>query len=390
MLPPELLREILSRLPAKSLLRFRCISKSWCRMIDSPDLIKLHLNQSSKSYSNHTLILTETGFNFHMLDLGLLDKPKKAHVSKTPFLCEEIDGISNTCNGLVVITAETFGPLALWNPFLRKNRIFPDSPSKPEDPYHFPNVLYGLGYDSRNDDYKVVRNFECKDIRTHQLVFSKTEVYTFQSNVWKEVQPFPSSLSITSQLWVGQVNGALHMLCTDNSGGSKIVGFSVENEIYFEIIFPLSIRTKNVMGLHLLGDCLSIDIIDKSQINIWVMKEYGVQDSWINLISIANLIRMDHTDSFKPLIYSEDGLKVLLYHNGSKFVWYDLKKKTMEKLEVGGVPFLIDLELCVQSLVFPVGPRGSSEVKKNGQQMKEKKVKQRRDDFLSKGFKLKL
>ncbi|GFP82748.1 F-box protein cpr30 [Phtheirospermum japonicum] len=329
-----------------------------------------------------------------MLDLGLLDNknPKKARVSKTPFVGEEIQGISNTCDGLVVVTADLFGPLALWNPFLKRHVNFPDSPSKCSDPGYFPNVLYGLGYDSKNDDYKVVRNFEYKNIKTHQLVCSKTEVYTFKSNVWKEVQPFPCSLSYTYQLWVGPVNGSLHMLCTDKSRlHSKIVGFSVENENYFEMMFPKG--TNNVMGLDLLGGCLSMACCNtESQINIWVMKEYGLRESWTNLISIVNPVCDNPSDCFKPLVYSEDGQKVLMYGNRSKFVWYDLKRKTMEKVKVGGVPYLIQLEPCVQSLIFPdvSKPRGVSEVNKVRQQLKEEKVKPKRDDFLSKGFKLKL
>ncbi|KAL3655196.1 hypothetical protein CASFOL_000982 [Castilleja foliolosa] len=332
MLPPELLKIILSRVPAKCLLRFRCVSKSWRSIIDSPDLIKLHLKKSAESYTNLSLILTETGLDFHMLDLGLLDNenPKKPRISKTPFPGDEIRGISNTCDGLVVVTADLFGPLALWNPFMKKHIIFPDSLSKCSDRCYFPDVLFGLGYDSKTDDYKVVRNFEYKNLRTHQLVGSKTEVYTFKSKVWKEVQPFPCPLSYTMQLWVGPVNGSLHMLCMDKSRRhSKIVGFSVENENYFEMMFPKG--TDSVMGLDLLGGCLSMTCGNtESQINIWVMKEYGVQESWTNLISIVNPVCDNPSDCFKPLVYSEDGQKILMYGNRAKFVWYDLKTKTME------------------------------------------------------------
>ncbi|CAA0841491.1 F-box protein CPR30 [Striga hermonthica] len=387
MLPTELLQEIFSRLPAKSLLRFRCVSKSWRRIIDGPDLVKSHLKKSAESYRNHTLILTETGMNYHVLDLGPLDNPRKARVCKPPFTGGEIEDVSNPCNGIIVVSTETFGLLYLWNPFLKKHRAFPDSPSRCTRGHHFPEQLLGLGYDPINDDYKVIRNLECKHI-AHHLVCSKTEVFTFRSKVWREVDPFPCSLSCTYQLWVGPVNGSLHMLCADSSHDCKIVGFGIEAEKYFEVLFPLKVPANTIMGLDLLGDCLCVSCFDESRVNIWVMKEYGVRDSWTILTSV-DLHRCESPlVYFKPLVYSEDRKKVLLYSNVFEFVWYDLEMKTRRKIRVRAVPYLIQLVPCVKSLVFPGGSR--EEVKKDGWQVKENKVKKTRDDFLSKGFKLKL
>jgi hypothetical protein len=42
-LPKDLSMEILSRLPVKSLMRFKCISKSWCALITNPNFITKHL-----------------------------------------------------------------------------------------------------------------------------------------------------------------------------------------------------------------------------------------------------------------------------------------------------------------------------------------------------------
>ncbi|KAI8566677.1 hypothetical protein RHMOL_Rhmol02G0060600 [Rhododendron molle] len=56
---PEIIFEILSRLPVKSLLRFRCVSKSWRSMISDPKFAKAHLSLASTKpdYAHHRLLL---------------------------------------------------------------------------------------------------------------------------------------------------------------------------------------------------------------------------------------------------------------------------------------------------------------------------------------------
>src|ERR1044072_3199964 len=43
-LPEELIVEILLRVPARSLLRFRCVCKSWKTLISNPQFVKDHTN----------------------------------------------------------------------------------------------------------------------------------------------------------------------------------------------------------------------------------------------------------------------------------------------------------------------------------------------------------
>jgi hypothetical protein len=45
-LPNEVIAEILSRLPAKSVIKLRCVSKTWCSPISSPHFIATHLSRA--------------------------------------------------------------------------------------------------------------------------------------------------------------------------------------------------------------------------------------------------------------------------------------------------------------------------------------------------------
>ncbi|CAA7061228.1 unnamed protein product [Microthlaspi erraticum] len=46
-IPNDLIEEICTRLPSKSIARFRCVSKQWCSMLHRPDFTELFLTRSS-------------------------------------------------------------------------------------------------------------------------------------------------------------------------------------------------------------------------------------------------------------------------------------------------------------------------------------------------------
>ncbi|KAK2361906.1 F-box/kelch-repeat protein [Trifolium repens] len=61
-LPEYLITEVLSFLPVKCLLRFRCVSMSWNTLILDPAFVKLHLNRSTRN--QHFTLVT-----FHATDI---------------------------------------------------------------------------------------------------------------------------------------------------------------------------------------------------------------------------------------------------------------------------------------------------------------------------------
>nr|POE88526.1 f-box protein cpr30 [Quercus suber] len=66
-LPPEIINEILSRLPVKSLLRFLCVSMQWYARIKNQVFIKLHRQRSIEDNRDRTLILEQIARVCHVI-----------------------------------------------------------------------------------------------------------------------------------------------------------------------------------------------------------------------------------------------------------------------------------------------------------------------------------
>ncbi|XP_062162169.1 F-box/kelch-repeat protein At3g06240-like [Alnus glutinosa] len=199
-LPNEVIAEILSRLPVKSVIRFRCVSKTWCSLISSPHFIATHLSRalSNPQYPSN-LVFHHFDYPFkkdrspairiHLLSLDaevqkrslvtqefdVSDKkdPSNFMVSRCSYDCMEVIGSSN---GLFCLTSG-FDSYVLCNPCIQKaiSILHPNI-----GPRGFEPETHGFGYCPRTDDYKVVRIVYVEGT-THSLV----EIYTLRTGAWR-------------------------------------------------------------------------------------------------------------------------------------------------------------------------------------------------------------
>ncbi|KAL6535144.1 hypothetical protein OROMI_026518 [Orobanche minor] len=191
-LPEEMMTEILSRLPVKSLLRFRCVSKAWRSLIGSKYFIKKQLEADSRRNTSLDqqwgLLCIDGEFSKCSL-LSLFNKPEIlalggfnfATTSTTNNIVSIIDSISlvGSCNGLVCIllNKEEF---VLWNPCTRISKKLPNIIDKHHHP-HRRLQAYGFGCDEYwSGDYKVVVILEKED---YSLVYSLKK-----SDSWKKIR----------------------------------------------------------------------------------------------------------------------------------------------------------------------------------------------------------
>ena len=175
-LPEELLEEILSWLPVKSVFRFRCVQKSWSTLIQNPTFVAKHLLHHQTKTENPSILVESSdlvgyGFSLHPYpdvdntirivdlskDLGL---PQLLPLTLNMFSC--INGIICIGGSCLAFGGGGFNDVfVLWNPAIRERKII-RCPSPPQCPAHFLppynfRAFFEFGYDQYSNDYKVVR-----------------------------------------------------------------------------------------------------------------------------------------------------------------------------------------------------------------------------------------
>uniref|UniRef100_A0A7N2LDV5 F-box domain-containing protein n=1 Tax=Quercus lobata TaxID=97700 RepID=A0A7N2LDV5_QUELO len=211
-LPEELLEEILSWLPVKSVFRFRCVQKSWSTLIQNPTLVAKHLLRHQTKTENPSILVESSdlvgyGFSLHPYpdvdnavrivdlskDLGL---PQLRPLSLNMFSC--INGIICIGGSCLARGGGGFNNLfVLWNPAIRERKII-RCPSLSQCPAHFLppynfRAFFAFGYDQYSNDYKVVRivTYNKNSPPTQNSLFTDYynffHVYSLNADSWTQV-----------------------------------------------------------------------------------------------------------------------------------------------------------------------------------------------------------
>ncbi|PIN11152.1 hypothetical protein CDL12_16259 [Handroanthus impetiginosus] len=352
-LPEEIIAEILSRLPVKSLLKFRCVSKSWCSLISSEHFIKAHLKISKRdtNLTRHKIISTilQPCYSLKQCSLqplisGLLSEAVEFdYPMKDPNNAVRIVGC---CNGLVCI-AINGKYFFLWNPSTRKYKKLPDVDDGMKRGLFI--TKYGFGFDESNDDYKVfgILSGFCKARRYETMV----KIYSLKSNSWTRIDAFNDGLPFDD---VGKfVSGKLHWGRKFGLNSKwDIVYFDLESELCGKIKQPNYVESGFSPSLAALGGSLCV-LCDypQSSVDVWVMKQYGVSESWSKMVSIpyvGNPWKGPYSTRL-PLCIGLKGEVLLVY--GSRFLVYDPKDNRFRRPEIRNFDTFLDADVYFESLV---------------------------------------
>lgn len=387
--PSELMDEVLCRVPVKYLLRCRCVSKKWCSVIDSTPFVRKHLKKTLEC--NVGGLLISGGGKFYLAEVESLDDDSAAVVEiNDPLQNNLLSGaqFAGAANGLVCLSKNGMNEILLLNPSTRKVRKIPSAPA--EFPRSFNMVetsLCGFGYDHVNDDFKVVKIAECYvQFRGIMVV-----VYSLKADSWTRIRDVPSNIRFTGD-WGMFAGGSLHWLAIKNplDCSEIVMGFDLGLGQFHEVPFPtvnetsVNFCSRSVVSFG--GSYLCIlDKYPNSRIDGWLMNDNGMQNLWYKAFSVEQPGALGSFRFLRPVLFSQSRKEVLLEVDGAKLVWYDLEKKTVKNINIRGMPIKFNSHLYTESLIQLTKDKEPQNPSQDKQQKEQK-----RDDFLAKGFKLRL
>jgi F-box interacting protein len=197
------------------------------------------------------------------------------------------------------------------------------------------DAVLGFGFSPKSNHYMVLRITRKKLTYPISILRSEGEICIFGDNEWKSIGeiPFPDC----KKFFGVSLNGALHWILNldDYEDADLICALDIDSKKIRPMSPPNGFRRDTTeMTLGVLRDCLFIcDSMTLYNLDIWVMKEYGVKDSWTKEIVIAKTsLPSNLQNSFlQPIMVSKDG-EVLISSDSNVFVWYDPGSKSFTKV----------------------------------------------------------
>ncbi|KAL5555672.1 hypothetical protein UlMin_037908 [Ulmus minor] len=314
-LPEETMEEILLRLPPQSLVRFKCVCKSWNRLINDPSFINKHL-LINKNSSCTSLFLTCD----KLLSLASIFNDKNNDNSDyISYLVEEIN-IPRPKEDPLSGLEET---IILCNPAIKEFKVLPKS-------FFFKNSInrgFGFGYDSISNDYKVVRIFSKGELRDD---VSKAEVYTLGSDSWREIKMNINLRCV--YYWWNDVQP--HGVANDD----MIISFDMHEEKFNRIPLPDNVQKKmQYIGsktLTIWNESLALFFTYEYLhmylfFEMWVMVDNFDGSSWIKHLTIEPLAHINHL----PLAFWKKD-ELFMESSTGEIVTYNLFTKKLRKLPI--------------------------------------------------------
>ncbi|CAK9144929.1 unnamed protein product [Ilex paraguariensis] len=326
-LPEDVVIEILSRLPVKSLLRFKCVCKHWYTRTKKPSFIREHFNQEN---NQARLLVHHYDFDTDTYVVALFpDKTLKG----MPSIHEEIDYLHippametgiGSIDGLFFLHNGLDDNMALWNPATREFRLLP-APHSILPPY-FSTIwhTFGYGLDNLANIYKFIwiRSFWDEQMDNPYPSFV-VAIYTLGSDSWRYLDPLElPNRAIHSSLCATYVNGAYYWLSSENGENHSVLSLNMTSEVFREIQGP-DHRKKTWVNLTLYNNGIALflcqtDMVLQFIIDIWVMKEEGCWTKLLIVKPFPEILRPLGFWKSEDLLLESGCLELVLYNHDTK------------------------------------------------------------------------
>ncbi|KAI9124293.1 hypothetical protein K1719_005593 [Acacia pycnantha] len=239
-LPPEIIINILKRLPVKFILRFRSVCKEWKNLFKTPHFIAQHASFSA--HQNPLLLLHET---------DLYDRGKPPSLRLVNRNMETVQNLSissidsfkhrwsaiGSCNGLVCVRVnqQSSHKLCLWNPAIRDVKEIPLTTRNDK----LESCKFGFGFCSLINDYKIVKVYKNKNKKNVAGGHDRVEVYSLNTNSWKEQEIRAALKNTTIKSEQVSVDGTIFWFGAQQDSSHVVVSFDIRTQVF--TLIPISL-----------------------------------------------------------------------------------------------------------------------------------------------------
>ncbi|GJR19922.1 F-box domain containing protein [Tanacetum coccineum] len=276
-IPFEIQSDIIKRLPVKSLVQFRSVSKQWKSFIDNPKFIKNyhtnpqhHLLVRYNHVPTYTSIIDDNTFPGQKFPLTA---PEPLKLLKFTLTLGSVDGLL----GFFGLYKETM-MVVLWNPSVRK--CVGIVTSNVAD-LQFGYTRIGFGVSSNTSDPKLVKI----NVVETPSIYWEVQVFTLSSRVWRTVYtgaPFKLCDLMLDHVFI---DGVIYW----RTLGSFIISFDLKSDKFGQVCLPeRSIRIYELRVAKVNESLGLLEHIKESEMwvcGVW-MKKDGVNKPFTKMYTI--------------------------------------------------------------------------------------------------------
>ncbi|XP_019170782.1 PREDICTED: putative F-box protein At3g52320 isoform X2 [Ipomoea nil] len=364
--------DILSRLPVKSLMRFKCVCKFFYDLITSDHHFMDTHYEISKTKTD--CVLLEAGWavrEYYLLykesseynEIGCiyLDIPTTPRAMWVK-CCKGMLCLISTRNDITELDHGDYLIYDIWicNPSIRKVKALP-SVTVPYRPPYNAFVLNEFGFGISNDmTWKVVMLVQFCSVDDFRTTHEMTLVYSqVGGDSWslRQINPVTWCRDIEGQINDFYLKGRYYWWA--DRYARFLIWFDMNDEVFGTIELPLDV---SIDSISIMNETIALlgysSVEDSSCIEIWLMIENDNNTYWHKQASIDCAVNLDNIESLTPIgIWNVDGELLVSLDKTVEWDSDDSDSQHPERV----VPYFISLDLVTQERkMFPVSKQRKS------------------------------
>ncbi|KAJ4974985.1 hypothetical protein NE237_008159 [Protea cynaroides] len=335
----DLMMIILSWLPVKVLLRFRCVCKQWSMLISDPYFVSTHQCRATQDPNILKLIwrVNQDGL-IRVCSIEEKEERKVTHDLIRPNYPDNFlrrycyaKMVGRPCNGLICL--EDRHLILVCNPATQNTLVIPRGKKRRY------NYLEGLGFCSSSNEFKVVGLFErsnrygCELFTVCQSEAQGT--HSLQpSRSWKDLGDLPCFICHSFGMrFMCHVNGRVHWIIEPLSQFSSEYIISLDLELEeFKLVscpdhWPDNARYEDTNLIDLGGELCSV-FFNWNAWDIWVLKDY-TNSIWSKEYEIGGTT-LEYPLFDDLIVVGIQRRRLLVIINNSIFCYYDPINNSLE------------------------------------------------------------